>query len=1184
MSALSPFRVTVESAPEPPLVPAAGVAASPFLEVESETWLDGLSAGGETEAPALEAEGTTPHPLATLYPLPTGVLDALSHGLTSVAVSLAAAAGYREADHLTDVVFYFRHPDRIGHAIRPDEHALAQEWIAIREQVVRPALQSAPAAAPTAHAPVHDGAALSSALLQWPEATPEQLAFMRAVYDAHAARSQASGRRYVSDLPPSELAPVDGHQARHDAAEAAARLLAAAQTDLATAHAAGTERIGIVSAYRPATLQFQIWQGRMFDGTKRSGGFPAYYRRALSEGVLRPGDYSPHAVETFAHYLGRFIASPGYSNHQDGLAFDFGSAAHGHGLSTIGWTSWFRDWLVHNARRFGFAPLESEPWHWTYTPGSGSSGEISSAQIRAGRLEVDHVPLLAHHHGSGPDLVLCWNDMASAPDELDIVVHLHGYWYPRLDLRRDIEPVSGLQLTPPAGEDGQGRTRPTLTILPRGHDTGVKQAHGPYDAYTFPALTKPEGLPALVRDALDRFATATAGRPPRVARLILTAHSGGGQALLEILRHHDPHQVHVFDALYWPPGPLLEWARRHVRADRAVDDSPKGALRVYYQGRLRGGTRPNSLAVLRGIADQLDDRLTPWYRVEASEYGHFEIPRRYGWRLLADASTDVPGAHSEQPMHEAEDEVAAETDSDVAHETPSVKAIAPVSKADAEYVLWVLDDVLQYETSRLFNNLSDRWRTAFDKLFSAIHDRTLGGRTRRERFDEAILTIRGALAYASDDERGQLSRRRADLLLEEAMDRIKNSVLVGGRVLEIPDEGHPREQARVLHEMLPTLVQTLAKANEQRVRLYEAGPQAYEHAIEAIERELEKSPHRAELEELIHHLEQGKQTGERLVEKIGMLQAFLETADGWLALQDEELRERLSEIHGSLPAVESFVDLVKAITQIGMGSVSITAAFAGGLARLAGDTALAEEAFSLAGQAGVQLGNVVAAIEIVHGILVLCDSSATAAEKEDAVVGIASGGSWFIGRYAIGEAAVGGAASFALAGGYLLAKAAGALYWQGALGINSLLMRETFDYLRDTGTTLARVAGEVERGRLLLRDEHDPIKSGPLSTILGQTESMLATMLEDFLDHARPRGAKDMGFGGTFPTAPGNVEILAEAFAPLQRYRGVRTGTDLVIGARAVAERIAWCLVHAREIEVASTQHKHFSDVEHAAP
>lgn len=662
MSVISPFREAVELE----AVPAAGGAWSPATATAEPEAAEAEDAE-EWEALELdlgEAQAEAAHPILSIFPLPGAVVEALSSGLSSTAVALAANAGYRNPTQLTNIVFYFRHPEMIGRKIQPEERDLAREWVAIRERLVRPALQSvaatAPAASPTRAAV--SGATLSSDLLQWPEApSPEALAFMRAVYDRHAARSKARGGTFVTDLPRDALAPIEGRWARKDAAEAARALLADARVALAAEGLADTIRIGIVSAYRPATRQFEIWQGRTLDGKPTKGGFPYYYGEAIASGIVRADDFSPAAADKVAAYLGGYIASPGYSNHQDGLAFDFGTAEAGKSLRALGWKSWFRKWLEQNAARQHFAPLATEAWHWTYHPPAGASeiweGEVATRGIGAKRIAVARVPLLARHHGSGPDLVLGWNDMPSMPEELDVVVHLHGFWYPHLDLRRDVVPVSGLDLAPIEGATGHGRARPTLTVLPRGYDTGVKQTQGPYNAYTFPALVTRNGLTDLVRFALARFAADVGSSVPRVGRLILTAHSGGGKALLEILRYHDPHQVHVFDALYWAPDALVEWARRRIAKDRdalaaggaAADYMPGrgGALRVFYQGRYRGGTRPNSLALRDALASELGADLAPWYRVEASGYDHFQIPRRYGWRVLADAAADVPEAYVE---------------------------------------------------------------------------------------------------------------------------------------------------------------------------------------------------------------------------------------------------------------------------------------------------------------------------------------------------------------------------------------------------------------------------------------------------------------------------------------------------------------------------------------------------------
>ena len=294
-------------------------------------------------------------------------------------------------------------------------------------------------------------------------------------------------------------------------------------------------------------------------------------------------------------------------------------------------------------------------------------GKPAPCDPRTGCLCIPSARVLAGHHGRPPDLILRWN-VSSVPEVIDVVVHLHGYWFAGMKLRENIEPVSGLDLTPVRGSAGQGRSRPTLTVLPKGNDTGRKQKvrqkdgslkDGPFNVFTFPALTTPDGLTRLIDFSLASFAAQLGGVAPHVGRLILTAHSGGGAALLQILPHCNPHQIHIFDALYQDAEPLAKWARSRIRHDRAELQTPGapspreymssrgGALRVFYQDRVRTGTRCSSLKLREEISSRLTPELAPWYRVEASTGDHFEIPQLYGWRMLADASADVPGAYTE---------------------------------------------------------------------------------------------------------------------------------------------------------------------------------------------------------------------------------------------------------------------------------------------------------------------------------------------------------------------------------------------------------------------------------------------------------------------------------------------------------------------------------------------------------
>src|SRR4051812_44715381 len=151
MNALSPFREDVEViTPRPQAgetwMPAD--AATPFASGEA---VDAVSeAEAEAEADEFDfgaGDQELSHPLLSLFPVPAAVLEALSGGLSSLAVTLAAGAGFRDVNQLTNIVFYFRHPDRIGTKIRPDERAVASEWIDIRDRIVKPALRSQPSGA-----------------------------------------------------------------------------------------------------------------------------------------------------------------------------------------------------------------------------------------------------------------------------------------------------------------------------------------------------------------------------------------------------------------------------------------------------------------------------------------------------------------------------------------------------------------------------------------------------------------------------------------------------------------------------------------------------------------------------------------------------------------------------------------------------------------------------------------------------------------------------------------------------------------------------------------------------------------------------------------------------------------------------------------------------------------------------
>jgi hypothetical protein len=627
----------------------------------------------------LEETPAAEHPLAAVLSLPRLAFDAMSKGVWGTAIAVALGAGFRDVNKLTNMVFWYRHPEQIGQKIHPDQRDLAREWLDIRDRIVKPALAGSAGSGPAPSsvalpATTTDPSSTASSSgaqgpipgdrLKWANASDDQLRFMRAVYDAHIAWAKRGGRRFVPDLPDDVLGWVDDgnhHRMRKDAAAEARAMLAAAEAQLRREGRAGRTRIGIRSAYRTATEQFSIWQGY---GT--GGGFPAYYDQTRA--TRPPNDpHGPKAVQILMKHMRRFVAAPGYSNHQHGTAVDLSTREGPGRLVKLYEGSWFHNWLKENAKTFHFHPLESEAWHWYYVPPKGGAGEIGEAEtwaspaleafesetpggIRAGRYDVPKVSLLAGHRGQGADLILRWNDMPAAPTEIDVAVHLHGYTKAVMTLEKNIIVWSGLDLAPVDGKQGSGRSRPTLTVLPRGHATGIRSQSGLY-RYTFPALTTRDGMSALIQVALGEFAGRVGIQPPKLARLIFTAHSGGGAPLMKILCRHEPHEVHVFDGLYQDATALAEWAALRIKGDRAAvvaGGGPAGAMRVFFGSSTRGYSERLAAALapdLTGAPQAIVDR----YRVEATTLGHMQIPRQYGWRILADPAADVPDARRAGP-------------------------------------------------------------------------------------------------------------------------------------------------------------------------------------------------------------------------------------------------------------------------------------------------------------------------------------------------------------------------------------------------------------------------------------------------------------------------------------------------------------------------------------------------------
>lgn len=221
---------------------------------------------------------------------------------------------------------------------------------------------------------------IGSSGLTWSGATSEQLAFIKKVYDINLARM--SGRTFTNDVPANDLATVEGRfKLRSNAAQSAIQLLQAVRAAI-TASGKNVEA-GLSSAYRSASHQFRLWNDYV---TNQYYPITKSHRQGLDG-----GEHGDAAAQYLARYTRLRVAIPGYSNHNDGLAFDIKNTEEGKLYRnktkeqfTEAWrTTWLWDWLTKNAATYHFYQNTQidEPWHWVYREPMSSGKFIDWSKI-----------------------------------------------------------------------------------------------------------------------------------------------------------------------------------------------------------------------------------------------------------------------------------------------------------------------------------------------------------------------------------------------------------------------------------------------------------------------------------------------------------------------------------------------------------------------------------------------------------------------------------------------------------------------------------------------------------------------------------------------------------------------------------------------------------------------------------
>ncbi len=446
--------------------------------------------------------------------------------------------------------------------------------------------------------------------------------------------------------------------------------------------------------------------------------------------------------------------------------------------------------------------------------------------------------------------------------------------------------------------------------------------------------------------------------------------------------------------------------------------------------------------------------------------------------------------------------------------------------------------------------MPSRYHDALDKLVKAKFSTKLDGRKRLALYEEAWAVFRPFVVandrflgpdFQLDDHFAWLRR---DLLFAEAGSRIQNTMVIEEdgkkKAIELPDDGHPREQAKVLHAQLPKLIDSM-QTTVARAHKFLKGA-----------------------------------VGEEKAAKVGMLKDALSLAQGWLLLNDEEFRKELSENKGFFKNVQNYAEFVKTIMEMAEASIMLTIELTGMLAKAVG-VEEASEAVEWASK-GIEgtFTAIVAGIEIVHGLATVFDSSKSSDERIEGGVEIGAG----IGTLAAGSAL----GSLPVTGPYAMIKLAQALFSGAALGYEVGILKTTFKRLADEGKSISYQADKLVAAHQLAQEETDPDKRRAMATQEKVIKDQLVNTLDGFLGDCSDQGH---GIGevdwNSMQFYPGNIPIIQEKFAGVVMMRGSLKGGNVNVIALMVKltlENIAWCFEHAQAIVKGSALSKHADDMD----
>jgi hypothetical protein len=388
---------------------------------------------------------------------------------------------------------------------------------------------------------------------------------------------------------------------------------------------------------------------------------------------------------------------------------------------------------------------------------------------------------------------------------------------------------------------------------------------------------------------------------------------------------------------------------------------------------------------------------------------------------------------------------------------------------------------------------------------------------------------------------------RDSVLAAEARDRVKNTMMVdaGGKrqAIEFPDDLHPKQQAEALSVLVPKLLNVASDTFERAGTLTDA----------------------------MHGAMHGDTHVIHTVERLEIAARALKIAFNLAKLNDPEFIEKVQK-----GEIASISELVKTVLEFSGTTLQLTMELGSFLMKRVGDKAMAEACIQASKHLD-SIGRLVAGIEIVHGLIVLLDSSNGFDERlegaVEATVGAIVAGT---GKQLWAPAAF---------GPYVLAATSGYMYREAMVGFEAGMLSELFSWMAEQGTWLARQIELLAAAGQLAATEQDPIAKAKLNGEEKRLADILARGVEGFLERCTTGPDAHHGIGSDANTNlshyPGNYGPVAAVFAPALAMRGA-TGPAAAEAAAKILNGIRWCFKHANSLVVGMAKHMTLEEIKEA--